>query len=344
VQLAHALADQAVIVRAEYWRATALQHLGQKAAGFQAMQAVIPLAEATGDLYTLGYALGSLGLLSLNRGAFEASARALERAVELAEQFGEVAAIVVGLCIRGDLAFYQGDWQRARGDYERAAAVARQTGQFWAAVQPLNALGQLALVQGQWDTAFHSLEEAIALAERIEVRTMLLEAQGVLVEHDLVREDLQAAWSRLEPLLERFDPQQPVWPHTYLLNLAWIRLQQGDQTQAGAHLEQAITRATAEENRIALGNALRVKAMLLIQHYNWQAAQEALEEALTLAQAMPAPYAEAKALYVYGLLHRAKGELEQARERLEAALKICARLGERLYAERIAEALAVLEH
>ena len=342
VQLAHVLADQAVLARAEYWRATALLNLGQIAAGFQALQAVIPLAEAAGDLRNLGWAVGWLGVLSLDRGAFEASARALERALEIAEQIGDIAGLVVGLRCRGNLAFYQGDWQRAWGDYERAAAVARQAGQFWAVVQPLNALGHLALVQGQWDSASHFLEETIALAERIETRWVLLEAQGALVERDLVQEDLQAAWSRLEPLLQRFDPQQPKWPHTYLLNLAWIRLQQGDQTQAGAYLEQAIVRATTEENRIALGDALRVKALLLLQSSHWQAAQEALEEALTLAQAMPAPYAEAKALYVYGRLHQAQGEPEQAREHWEAALVILNRLGERLYAEQIEQTLAGL--
>ncbi|HLV97387.1 MAG TPA: tetratricopeptide repeat protein [Ktedonobacterales bacterium] len=343
VQLAHVLADQAVLARAAYWRATALLNLGQTAAGFQAIQTVIPLAEAAGDLRNLGWALGWLGTLSLDRGAFEASARALERALEIAEQIGDVAGLIVGLRCRGELAFYQGDWQRAREDYERAAAMTRQTGQFWAAVQPLYALGQLALAQGQWDTASHSLEETIALAERIEVRWVLLEAQGALVERDLVWEDLHAAWSRLEPLLQRFDPQQPVFPHTYLLNLAWIRLQQGDQTQAEAHLEQAIARATAEENRIALGDALRVKALLLLRFSHWQAAQETLEEALTLAQAMPAPYAEAKALYVSGRLYQAQGQPDQARQRWEAALVICARLGERLYAERIEAAHAKLE-
>jgi hypothetical protein len=72
-------------------------------------------------------------------------------------------------------------------------------------------------------------------------------------------------------------------------------------------------------------------------------AEAALEEALILCRAMPYLWAEAKALYVSGLLHQAKGEQQVARERLEAALAICARLGERLYAARIEEALAALE-
>jgi hypothetical protein len=44
-----------------------------------------------------------------------------------------------------------------------------------------------------------------------------------------------------------------------------------------------------------------------------------------------------------GLVHQAKGEQEATRKRLEAALAICARLGERLYAEQMEQALAGLE-
>jgi hypothetical protein len=54
---------------------------------------------------------------------------------------------------------------------------------------------------------------------------------------------------------------------------------------------------------------------------------------------MAAPYAEAKTLYVSGLLSQARGEPEQAREQLEAALTILTRLGERLYARPIEQAL-----
>jgi hypothetical protein len=92
-----------------------------------------------------------------------------------------------------------------------------------------------------------------------------------------------------------------------------------------------------------LVDALRIQARLCIRQQRWAEAEAALEEALSLCRAMPYPWAEAKALYVSGLLHKAKGEQEAARELLEAALAICARLGERLYAEQMEQALAGLE-
>jgi tetratricopeptide (TPR) repeat protein len=89
-------------------------------------------------------------------------------------------------------------------------------------------------------------------------------------------------------------------------------------------------------------DALRSKALLAMQQRRWQEAEEALEVSRSLARPMPYPYAEAKALYVYGQLHVAKGEPDRARQRFAQALAVCARLGERLYAEHIEQALAEL--
>jgi hypothetical protein len=55
---------------------------------------------------------------------------------------------------------------------------------------------------------------------------------------------------------------------------------------------------------------------------------------------MGLPYDEAKTLYLSGLLHRVEGEPVLARERWEEALAILHRLGERLYAEQVEQALA----
>jgi len=103
-----------------------------------------------------------------------------------------------------------------------------------------------------------------------------------------------------------------------------------------------MARAEDEPNRPALVDALRVRALTLMQKGRWQEAEGALEQALAITRAMPYPYAEAKALYVYGLLHTQKGEPEQAHKGLEASLAILKRLGERMYAEHVEQALAAL--
>ena len=117
----------------------------------------------------------------------------------------------------------------------------------------------------------------------------------------------------------------------------------GNQAQAQTIVSQAIVRAEEEPNRLALVDALRVRAMAAIQQARWQEAEGALEQVLAITRAMPYPYAEAKALYVYGLLHVAKSESQLACARLEAALAILKKLGERMYAGHVEHTLAALE-
>jgi tetratricopeptide (TPR) repeat protein len=124
--------------------------------------------------------------------------------------------------------------------------------------------------------------------------------------------------------------------------LAWAHLELGNLTQAETLAARASAQATATMRRLELMGALRVSAQIAIGQQHWQEAMSTLEETITSCQAMPYRYAEAKALYVYGQLHVARGEPAQARARFEAALAICARLGERLYAEHIERALAAL--
>jgi hypothetical protein len=71
-------------------------------------------------------------------------------------------------------------------------------------------------------------------------------------------------------------------------------------------------------------------------------AEVELDDALVRARSMPHPYAEAKLQYTYGRLEAARGNTSAALERFTSADFICARLGERLYAERIERETAAL--
>src|SRR5262249_1702452 len=150
-----------------------------------------------------------------------------------------------------------------------------------------------------------------------------------------------SAWARLTPLIEGSARERG--QSLYLLPyLAWANWDMREQALAEAQVSEAIGRAQASDLRIALVDALRIRALLHLQQQRWDEAQAALEEAVTLSRAMPYPYAEAKALYVYGLLHQARGEQEQARKRWQAALEILGLLGERLYAEPLERTLAAV--
>jgi len=129
---------------------------------------------------------------------------------------------------------------------------------------------------------------------------------------------------------------------TFTPLVAWASADLGDLEQAEAIITDMLTRAALQEQHLVLVDMLRIKAILATRGKHWEEAEAALEEALSLARAMPYPYAEAKALAIYGRLHAALSEPAWAREKYKAALTICTRLGERLYAEHIEHALKML--
>jgi tetratricopeptide (TPR) repeat protein len=124
--------------------------------------------------------------------------------------------------------------------------------------------------------------------------------------------------------------------------LAWAALERNWQLDADEIIAQASTQAAVEQMRLALLDALRVRALAEMRQGRWHEAEDALAEALALCRAMPHPWAEAKVLYSFGQMHAAKGEPDLARERFERALAICARLGEGLYRPHIERAVASL--
>jgi tetratricopeptide (TPR) repeat protein len=201
--------------------------------------------------------------------------------------------------------------------------------------------GQIALVQGQQEEATQHFEKALVLAERGHDLALVRAVQRALAEQELLLCHPEAARARLIPLLDQSD-QEELDVTQLLPLLAWATLDSGDRAEAEALITACLRRASEEEARLVIPDALRVQARLERLRECWGKAEAALKEALDLCRSMRHPYSEAKALYEYGQLHIQHGEPQRAGDRFEAALAICAQLGERLYADRIEQALARL--
>jgi tetratricopeptide (TPR) repeat protein/transcriptional regulator with XRE-family HTH domain len=340
--LAEAASDTRLLGQATRLRGAVLNMLGRTEEGVPVLERAIPLLEAAGELRDVCFTLNHMAWVYDITGQFEPAWQCFDRAVGVAERLGDPAVLASMLCNRGDIDFSRGEWERARQDFERGGAMVGEADTSWVSPYPRIAMGLLLLAQGQWEAATQHIEEAIALAERTANLEVLRWAHGALAERELLEgraEAVVAARSRLEGLLDR-GGQEEMDVTRLLPLLAWACLEAGDEERAGALLAQATARASAVQLRPTLVHALRIRALLAVRQARWLEEEAALEEALALCRAMPYPYAEAKTLYVYGLMHLARGELVPARERLEAARAICAPLGERLYAERVEEALA----
>jgi tetratricopeptide (TPR) repeat protein len=333
--------DDCLLAQAELSRGDALGMLHHQEDALQVMQRVVPLAEAAGDLLTLSEALNNLAQAYENRGEFDKSMPSMDRALQVAEQLGDPVQLALVTCNRGQSAFYVGEWSQAHSYHERAVMMMSHLDRSLISAYPLGGLGVLLLSEGQREVGTSYLQELASTGERSNDRGLLRYARCALAECDLLDGYTDKVVTALTPLLD-----QPGREETGVIKmlplLAWAYLQEGNVSKADALVEQSLTRATAQNMRRLQPDGLRVKALLAIRQESWHVAERLLDESVSLCRAMRYPYGEAKTLYVYGLLHMRKGTQEQARAQLEAALSICARLGERLYAVHAERLLAEL--
>lgn len=340
VVLARKLGNEMLLTQAEQWRSTALLTLGHPEDALPALEEVIPISKAMGDLSSHLHALNHAAQAHIQRGEFETARSYIDRALDTAHLRKDVVQVAFLTCSRGTLGFYLGDWKQARTDFEQAATLMREVPIAWTSSYPLLGLGQLSLVKGQWGMAARYLQEAITLAERSGDLQVLRSATTILSERDLLEGRPEVARARLDHLRERESALgEDSGPHIIAL-LAWTFLEVGDVAQAQDLMARSTSRALAEHNQLALIEALRIGGMIATRQQQWHEAERCLSDALSLSQGMPCPYNEARVRYLYGLLETERATEDRATEHLTAAQTILGDLDERLYASLVERALA----
>jgi tetratricopeptide (TPR) repeat protein len=335
-EIARAIGDDRLLARAEERRGTALDFLGQTEQARQVLERTIPLLERVGDLDRLRVALSNLGEAHRLEGELEAARRYNEQALEVAERVGDPSYVAFGLVNLGQILLSLGAWEEAQEDLERAEEVlGRVTSTSRNAAYPPSILGQLLLWQGDWEGAAQQLARAMALAEGTGDRQALELIHLSLAELELLRGEPERAIARLEPLAELVGGFLALIEAT----LAWACLERGDAERAEELAKGAVRRAGQQQERLALADALRVQAMVLVRLARPDEASQVMEEGLSLARSLPYPYAEARILSGMGIALAQQGESEGARDRLEEALAIFRRLGAKKDVERTEQAL-----
>jgi tetratricopeptide (TPR) repeat protein/transcriptional regulator with XRE-family HTH domain len=338
IELARAVGDETIRAFALVPQGLALEALGRGHEAHAVFEETVVLAERLGDHAASARAQMRLGALCDAVGDFAVARPWHERATAAAIRFGDAPLECLVLSTWSDSAYWSGDWPWARALAERAAAAVRSVHRSYSTSFALLAQGQLDLAVGNGEAAASVLGEAVRRAIATGNGVVLIRSQALLAERDLLAGDREAACERLAPLLD------PPNPHDFavilaLPLLAWAYRDRGELDRAEALAQQAVALAIRQEQRLALVDGLRISALIASRMERRPEATAMLEEALALARAMPCPYAEAKALYMDALLYRESGEPTRARERFAEALAICAGLGERLYTERIEQAL-----
>ena len=341
VKVARELGDDQLLSQAEVRRAMTLGLLGRLEEAAQTAQSLIPRAEAAGDLYTLQRALHTAAETLMLMGEFEQSRELRERELAASERVGPTSGVGMTLHNLGQLALYRGDWQLARMYLERALDTLQAFGNVYHSIYPTLFLGKLAVQEGDWEEADRKLQQSIIIADRLGEVAAMRYAHRALAERDLLAGHPETAVARLETLLDRPGLQET--DVTYLLpTLSWAHLELGEMSRAEQIVAEARARATTQQHRLALVDALRVQGMVLDRRRRRKEAQHAFQDAVLLARGMPHPYAEARALYEWGMMQSRERPSPRGRALLKEALVIFERLGARPYIQRTQQALAQL--
>jgi tetratricopeptide (TPR) repeat protein len=341
IAMAQSLGDGPLLAVAQERYGSALIALGQLEEARRVLgEEVIPRAKVAKDAQTWSHALINLGAIAIHRGDFLLARNYAEMAIAHAEQVGDRTDLALLTFQHGILSFYLGAWDVARGDFQRGTELAPTDA---LSVNHLGGLGLWSLATGDEEVAFRYFSEALALAERRHDARALRWITGVLVERDLLAGQAEQALTRLTPLLELVSPDvsnvDNVDAVELRLLLAWVHIELGDLLQAEHALTPLVAELRAAQRLLALSDALRLQGILATRQGRWQEAGRSLEEALGLAREFHLQYEEAKILMWSGELLIRQQEEARAQRRFEEARTILERLGERLYARRIEQAL-----
>jgi tetratricopeptide (TPR) repeat protein len=337
--LARVAGDDRILAQAAWNRANLLQLLGRLEEALLVSKEVLPLFEASQDLPCLMATLRDLANIHALRGAFATSRYYIDHSLAVGEQLGNPVNLSFTLAIRSWLSVLGGDWSAAHADLDRASALSREVDRSWYSTYFLILQGRLFLAEGDWRSAAASVQEATELSERSGDLQALRWAATTLGEIDILEGRSNDAHNRLIPLLDRTDIEE-CDVTMFLPVLAWAHLELGQMDLAADTVEQALARARPENMRLAMVEALRVRAMIALRRERWEDAASSLEEGIALARAMPYPYAEARLLHLEGLLHVGMADSARARKRWEEAQAIFLRLGARRDLERLEDAVA----
>jgi tetratricopeptide (TPR) repeat protein len=324
---------------AQTMRGLALTMIGALPDARRVLAEAIPLLEV-GDRWWLAQPWGSMGRAHVDEGDLQDGLRCLERSLALLETAHDPAELAWILGCIGEVSYLRGDWSDARSAYERAIQIARNAGADRYLSCVLLHRAELSATEGNWTQATQDIDEGLAVAARCTAVPALRKGQRLLAERDVIEGYPQSAVDRLQP---HFDQATGEWSRAFPPPvLVEAYLARGDVARAEELVLQRVQRFRAQHHRRALALWLRVQGVVLGQQQLWEEAHRVFAEAVALAHAIPYPYAEGRILYEDGLLHLQRGEPRLARERLEEALTIFRRLGARMDADRVDQAIAAL--
>ncbi|MGH2448078.1 MAG: tetratricopeptide repeat protein, partial [Chloroflexota bacterium] len=321
----------ALLAEAEVARGSALTTT-MDPEGVRILEASVPLAEASGDGYTLWRALNNAGSYYQEVGELRKAYDLHDRALELSERMGDMQQLGFLLSNVAETLIGLGEWKEARVRAERALAASQSVVDSWDRAYPWLQLGLISLREGNIEEAERILTSCVTDARAYDDLQALSWALPLLAEINLLRGDAEGAHRLLEPLMTT---PEPYFRYHVGPVFAWALLERGDVEAAEKAATETIAEIRDKGVRQALSVALVVLGKIRIAQGERSKAAEAFAESVDLCRDMPMPFGQAWALSEWGLMDHNPSLLLEA-------LDIFRRLGASKDVERIELALSNL--
>lgn len=327
IALAMTLKDDRHLIRAQVGRAVGLGMLGRLGEAGKLAESLIPRAEELAEPESLRLALAEVAEAAMVGGEFVRSRECRERELVVAESMGTASGTAAYTRANySQVLLYLGEWEAARAHASRALEELQTMGTVSRSSYAGAYLGEIALRQGKWQEAVQYLEQCVSVAQQAGDFQLLRYAQRLLAEWDIFEGHPTQALARLEPILDRTGLEEHDVTHL-LPYLAWAHLCLGGLDRSATLVRYALTRAEAQEHRLAQVDALWVHGMILWRQRHIQDACDTLEQAIMLARQMPYPYAEARVLQEQGTAYVLGDTFSDARICFAQAHDIFQKLG-----------------
>ena len=255
----------------------------------------------------------------------------LDRLCDTGRQ-AEDAGVAYPLHVLAYLEFDAGRWGRAEALAREALEIAVQGGRETIEVLAASALGTVEGALGRVSSARGVLTDALELAQRTG-RGGRAPRYGLgLLELSL--EDEGAAWSWLEPAIERILPLGLTEPTTEVSDGVEALAQLGRVDEAAKLLNAFEEPARRLGRSWALAAAARCRGLVLATEGKLDTAEEALQEAVAIGEGVPRPLELGRSLLWLGTMQRRLSRKQAARATLERAQEVFEQLGAPIWAER----------
>ncbi len=251
----------------------------------------------------------------------------LERVCDRGRRVGD-AGVAYPLHVLALLEFSAGHWVRAEAAAREAVELSVQSGRETIEVVAASVLGTVEGALGRVSAARQALEDALALAAKVgRGGRMPRYGLGLL---ELSLEDYGAAWTWLEPAIERILP----------LGLREPVEQVSDGVEALAQLGRVDEAARllgafdAPARRWSLAAGARNRGLLLAAEGDLARAEAALCEAVAIGETVPRPLERGRSLLALGTVQRRLRRKQAARATLGRAAELFEELGAPVWAQR----------